>query len=268
MPPDQDLDIENKETETLDDESTDFDADDPRVKKLIDTQVAGLRANRDKLKSEKIQLQNRLNQLNGVVESLGGDDGLNELLNLREKLAHDEELALFAKGDREQYNKRITQRIVNDYDKRLEKANTDLSALNEKVSTYQRRINNEIVVNKLMNELSNIESFIPEMAKYLAHDALEVFKWDEEQDKIVAINPDTGEKEFSPDGEMTMRYWIENIAREKHPAMFKALGGSGGNNDGRATSRPSKPRSQMTPKESSDFIAKYGQKAYLDLPRN
>ena len=85
------------------------------VKSALDKEIQGLKANNSALKEEKKRAQSKASVANEILSSLGGEEGIKGLMELKQKIDQDEELRLFTSGDREKYNARILNRAQQDH---------------------------------------------------------------------------------------------------------------------------------------------------------
>ena len=77
------------------------------VNNALKSEILGLKSNNQALKDEKKKAQDRIREYTDILGSFGGQEGLNQLQELKQKIEQDEELRLFTSGDREKYNDRI-----------------------------------------------------------------------------------------------------------------------------------------------------------------
>ena len=89
------------------------------VNNALKSEIVGLKSNNQALKDEKKKAQDRIREYNEIMQSFGGQEGLNQLQALKSKIDQDEELRLFTSGDREKYNDRILNRAKQDHANQL-----------------------------------------------------------------------------------------------------------------------------------------------------
>ena len=85
------------------------------VNNALKSEIVGLKSNNQALKDEKKKAQDRIREYSDLLSGLGGEEGINQLQALKQKIDQDEELRLFTTGDREKYNDRILNRARQDH---------------------------------------------------------------------------------------------------------------------------------------------------------
>lgn len=90
-----------------------------KIKKAVEEETERLRVNRDAVISEKRDLKKKYDELNDIVVSLGGSDGVKSLLEMKEHLDKDEMGKLLAEGKTEEWFDRRAGAMRKDYEDRI-----------------------------------------------------------------------------------------------------------------------------------------------------
>ena len=69
------------------------------VNNALKSEIVGLKSNNQALKDEKKKAQDRIREYNEIMQSFGGQEGLNQLQALKSKIDQDEELKNTIEGD-------------------------------------------------------------------------------------------------------------------------------------------------------------------------
>ena len=100
------------------------------IREALEQEVRGLKANNQALKEEKKKASDKVKETQDFVKEIGGQDELKRILEIKKQIDADEELKLFATGDREKYNERITSRAKADFESRARASHTSVRSLN------------------------------------------------------------------------------------------------------------------------------------------
>jgi len=121
------------------------------VAKALESEITGLKSNNIALKEEKKKAQERAKEFQDFISQIGGQDNLNELLSLKNKIEKDEELRLFTSGDREKYNDRILNRARQDHANQLKRINEELESWKTEASTAKSRYQQREIEKSIMD---------------------------------------------------------------------------------------------------------------------
>lgn len=110
------------------------------VQARIDAAVAGLKKTNAALKSEKQQLAAKLAEVSGMLDGLGGAEGLAELSRLRENLAKNEETKLLAEGKHEEWFDRRVIALRRDHEAQLAALQKGIEDRDQRISIADGRL--------------------------------------------------------------------------------------------------------------------------------
>jgi hypothetical protein len=197
------------------------------IRKAVDSEVSGLKNKNQELLGKLKDYSERAK----AIDALGGEDGIKQLMEMRQRLEQDEDLKLFATGKREEYNERITRRAKADLQKQLEARDKVIEESQQKAKTLEQKLQRQVVTEQVRQAAAKAELFHGAVEDALLH-ASNVFSLDE-NGNLIARNAD-GELETGKDGKtLTIGEWLESM-RESRPHWWPAQSGmgtkAGGNN--------------------------------------
>lgn len=210
--------------------------------------VAPLKNALDREKAQRREFAKKLKQFDGVDL-----EKYNELL---EKQREAEEKKLLDEGEVEKLIEKRTLRMREDHEKELQETKQKLTHLESKLRSevVTSKVNKAAVAANVLDEksLRLIEMMAANSIKFKDDGTYAIFEGDEEQ--------------FGSDGQpLSIEEWMTDLASE-YPNLFKDSQGSEARKQTSRSTVTKKPRSQMTVKEKSAFIAEQGQEAFLALP--
>jgi len=194
------------------------------VRSALDKEIAGLKSNNSSLKEEKKKAQAKANDFTELVNSLGGEEGIKGLVDLKGKIDQDEELRLFTSGDREKYNTRILTRAQQDHAAQLKNITKEKDTW-EKVATeaigrYQARETEKSILDGCAEAGVN-----PRLYKAMSAQVRDDIVFDPESEKILVKDGD-GVRYGKDGAPMEVAELIETM-REDQPELFlKSTGAS------------------------------------------
>lgn len=109
-------------------ESGTGDGGDP-IKTAVETATKGLKENRDKILEEKRILQEKYSKHEGLLEKLGGEDGIKQLLEFKTNLQKDELGKLVAEGKHDEWFDKRTAALRGDYEQKLTAATEEMQKI-------------------------------------------------------------------------------------------------------------------------------------------
>ncbi len=196
------------------------------LREALADEVKGLKANNQALKEEKKKAQEKAKETSSVIEQIGGEKELQRILEIKKQLEADEELKLFASGDREKYNEKITARAKADHAaqvKKLTEANKELQAQADIASERYR-----------MREITNAISdgcakagVNPRLVGAMAAQVEKVVFYDQESDAVMVRDPIEGGIRYGKEGTpMSVTEYVDSL-REDQQELFLQSTGSG-----------------------------------------
>ena len=126
--PDDDIDA-GGEMEQTEIEDLSVDETEDRIQDAVSKETAALRRKRDQVLSEKKALRKQLDEMNVMLDSLGGEEGLKSLVEMRERLAKDELGSLLAEGNHEEWFDRRAASMRKDYERQLESLTNEMNGV-------------------------------------------------------------------------------------------------------------------------------------------
>jgi hypothetical protein len=228
----------------------------PEVQALIDKAVAentqGLKNKNNELLGKQKALSEKLKQFEGI-----DPDAVKTIL---QRFSDDEEAKLISAGKIDEVLNKRTERFRSEFDKKLKAEQERADSAQKKAEKYS-----SIVLSNKMTNAALKAGALPEALEDISLRAKGMFVLSDDGE-AVAVGQD-GEPLLGKDGKtpLSPQEWVESL-KDNAPHLFpRAEGtGSGGHKSGGANL----VRSKMTSTEKHNYIQKYGQQAYLKLPKD
>lgn len=215
-----------KISEASESEETTFTKDqvENMIRAAIDQEVKGLKENNKALKEEKKRVQTKANDFSELITKLGGEEGVNRLVELQNKMDQDEELRLFASGDREKYNDRLLARARHEHSAQMKNLQQERdqweSTAAEAINRYRQREVEKSIIDGCANVGVN-----PRYYKAMSAQVREDIFYDAETDKVLVRDGDG--IRYGKDGQpMGVAEFIDTM-REDQPELFNSSTGAG-----------------------------------------
>lgn len=200
-----------------------IDPNDPVIKKIVEDATKGLRDNRDKAIQQLKDQQAKLDQL-------GGDEGLQKLIQLNEAVAKSEELQLLKDG---KINEVYERRVKPERDKfatELKARDDALTAAQEVAAKAQSKLNS-YVFKAEVSEACKAVDLLPVAYADAERAAKEIFVFDEELQRHV-MKDSTGQTVFGLDDKgkpapKTLAQWLSDDQKKVTRHWWAASKGSG-----------------------------------------
>ncbi len=210
---------------------------DAKIAEAVKQATAGLTANRDQILVEKKQLSDQVTSLATQMESLGGKEGIEAMVKMREQLSNDEVGKLLAEGKYEEWYETRTSSMKGEHERQL----TALSAKLEESDAARKDAVTQYT-NTLLETEVRAACVTAELLDTAHMDALlnarNTFAFDPELKKFIRQNASSGTV-YGKDGvtPQTVSEWLEeqkDISRHWWPASqgAGANGGHGGGGSG------------------------------------
>ena len=195
------------------------------VNNALKSEIVGLKSNNQALKDEKKKAQDRIREYSDILSGLGGEEGINQLQALKQKIEQDEELRLFSQGDREKYNDRILNRARQDHANQIkivqEERDKWKTLAESFVKRYQQREMEKSIVDGCADAGVN-----PRYYRAMTAQVRDDILYDEETDRVLVKDTDGGLR-YGKDGQpMQVGELIETL-REDQPELFLQSTGGG-----------------------------------------
>lgn len=195
------------------------------VNNALKSEIVGLKSNNQALKDEKKKAQDRIREYNDIMQSFGGEEGLNQLQSLKQKIDQDEELRLFTGGDREKYNDRILSRAKQDHANQLkilsEEKDKWRDHANSFVKKFQQREIDKAIVDGCASSGVN-----PRYYKAMSAQVRDEIIFDDETEKVI-VKDDDGNLRYGKDGQPMQVGELIDTLREDQQELFLQSTGSG-----------------------------------------
>jgi hypothetical protein len=200
-------------------------ADNPEVKKLIE---AGVASATESLKGHNARLLDdvaKLKPLRDQFEKLGGEDGVAQLLELRDKLNKDDAAKLLAEGKTEEWLERQTEAMRREHDNQLKGRDAKLEEKDETIAALSEKLTQLTIDSSIRQAGTKLELVGPAMddAVLLARN---VFTLDDGGNPVA--KNDDGTVKLGKDGKTALSpsEWLEGM-KDTRPHWFPATGGMG-----------------------------------------
>ena len=194
------------------------------VAKALESEITGLKSNNVALKEEKRKAQERAKEYQDFISEIGGQDNLNQLLSLKEKIEKDEELRLFTSGDREKYNDRILNRARQDHANQMKRITEELNSWKEEASVAKTRYQQREIEKSIMDGCAD-SGVNPRLYRAMSAQVKDDIIFDDETGKVM-VRDGEGVRYGSNGQPMEVRELIE-LMREDQPELFLQSTGSG-----------------------------------------
>lgn len=221
-----------------------------RLQEEVEKRVSGLKSNNQALKEEKKKFQERAR----ILDELGGEEGLQQLLEMRSRLQEDEDTKLFLSGERDRYNERITSRVREDAEARMKVLQQQLEEATKQATESQERFNQQ-QLRFAMNEATDAAGVNPRLKKAVEGQVRDQIFFDPQSNRVYVRDPDDPSAvRYGKEGRPMTPTELVEIMREDQPELFlQSTGGSAAG--GMAAPGSAIPRNQIRGMSMSDYIA-------------
>jgi hypothetical protein len=229
----------------------------PEIQKLIDervtSEVTGLKTKNSEL----------LGKLKDATESLRSFDGIDPdaVRGILQRFSDDEEAKLIAAGKIDEVLDKRTERMRADVDKQIKSANERA----DKAEAFSNKFRDRVLGDAIRTAAAKTGA-LPEASDDLILRAKGTFQLNDEGE-AVAVDAN-GDVLFGKDGKTPLSplEWAESL-KETAPHLFPRAEGTGAGGHKPGNGGGNLKRSEMKSSDKTDYIRKYGQKAFLKLPK-
>lgn len=196
-----------------------------KIDKAVETATIALKANNATLISEK----RALSAAAAIIESLGGQDGINALKDFKSKVENDEILKLAAEGKHGEAIERATERLKVDFNAERTTFQEKINTQDSELASAKEQLRTLIVDNSVVREFVGIKGLDTALPDVISR-ARGVFSV--ENGEPVARDSD-GNLVQGAKGVLTVKEWAESL-RKTAPHFFPGSQGSNlenGSND-------------------------------------
>lgn len=221
------------------------------IDKASDEKTLGLKNKNSELLGKLKDTTEKLKQFEGI-----DPDAVKAIL---QRFSDDEEAKLISAGKIDEVLSKRTERYRNEFDKKLKAEQEKADSAQKKAEKYS-----SIVLSNKMTSAALKAGALPEALEDISLRAKGMFVLSDDGE-AVAVGQD-GEPLLGKDGKtpLTPQEWVESL-KDNAPHLFPKAEGTGGG--GHKSGGSNLVRSKMTSLEKHNYIQKYGQQAYLKLPK-
>lgn len=221
------------------------------IDKASDEKTLGLKNKNSELLGKLKDTTEKLKQFEGI-----DPDAVKAIL---QRFSDDEEAKLISAGKIDEVLSKRTERYRNEFDKKLKAEQEKADSAQKKAEKYS-----SIVLSNKMTSAALKAGALPEALEDISLRAKGMFVLSDDGE-AVAVGQD-GEPLLGKDGKtpLTPQEWVESL-KDNAPHLFPKAEGTGGG--GHKSGSSNLVRSKMTSLEKHNYIQKYGQQAYLKLPK-
>jgi len=194
------------------------------VKSALEKEITGLKANNSALKEEKKKAQAKASNFNTLINDLGGEEGIQKLVELKTKIDQDEELRLFTSGDREKYNARVLGRAQQDHAAQLKSMKEERDSWQQAATSAIDRFRSR-EIDKSITDGCTDSGVNPRLYKAMSAQIKDDVVFDPETEKVLVKDGD-GIRYGKDGAPMQVAELIETM-REEQPELFLSSTGSG-----------------------------------------
>ena len=195
------------------------------VNNALKSEIVGLKSNNQALKDEKKKAQERIREYSDIVTGLGGEEGINQLQSLKQKIDQDEELRLFTTGDREKYNDRILNRARQDHANQMKIIQEERDKWKGQTETFEKKYQLREIEKSIMDGCA--ESGVnPRYYKAMSAQVRDDIVFDHETDRVIVKDND-GSLRYGKDGQPMQVGELIDTLREEQPELFMQSTGGG-----------------------------------------
>jgi hypothetical protein len=206
-----------------------------KIDAAVTAATAGLRKNRDEILAEKKQLGEQVALMGKQVSSLGGEEGIKKLIEIRAKFQDDEVGKLLADGKYEEWYETKTAAMRADQKKQTEGLQKQIAEADARAEAAESRWNSKVLESEV-RAAASASSVIDTAHDDVILHAKGVFTWDPDRNQLVIKEQDGGVV-FGKDATTpkSLTEWLEEqkqVRRHWWPASQGAdAGGSIGGGD-------------------------------------
>jgi hypothetical protein len=194
------------------------------VNNALKSEILGLKSNNQALKDEKKKAQDRIREYTDILGSFGGQEGLNQLQELKQKIEQDEELRLFTSGDREKYNDRILNRARQDHANQLKIMQEERDKWKGQTENYIKKYQQREIEKSIVDGCADA-GVNPRYYRAMTAQVRDDIVFDEETDRVIVKDSDGGLR-YGKDGQpMRVNELIETLREDQSELFLQSTGG-------------------------------------------
>lgn len=180
-----------------------------QIATAVEQATASIKSNRDEILQEKRELKDQLQKAVDRFESLGGDEGVNSLIELKKRLEQDELGKLVSEGKHDEWFDKRTAKMRADHENQISGVNTKLEEAIQRAELAEQRYTGLKVENEVRAACSGSEGFVETAIVDALARASSVFEFDAEAG--VVQRDENGGIILGKDGStpLTVSEWLE-----------------------------------------------------------
>lgn len=195
------------------------------VNNALKSEIVGLKSNNQALKDEKKKAQDRIREYTEILSSFGGQEGLNQLQELKQKIEQDEELRLFSQGDREKYNDRILNRAKQDHANQLRIVSEERDKWRDQADSFVKKFQQREIEKSIIDGCAS-SGVNPRYYKAMSAQVRDDIIFDDETERVIVKDSD-GNLRYGKDGQPMQVAELIDTLREEQSELFLQSTGSG-----------------------------------------
>lgn len=195
------------------------------VNNALKSEIVGLKSNNQALKDEKKKAQDRIREYTDILSSFGGQEGLNQLQELKQKIEQDEELRLFSQGDREKYNDRILNRAKQDHANQLRIVSEERDKWRDQADSFVKKFQQREIEKSIIDGCAS-SGVNPRYYKAMSAQVRDDIIFDDETERVIVKDSD-GNLRYGKDGQPMQVAELIDTLREEQSELFLQSTGSG-----------------------------------------
>jgi hypothetical protein len=195
------------------------------VNNALKSEIVGLKSNNQALKDEKKKAQDRIREYTDILRSFGGQEGLNQLQELKQKIEQDEELRLFSQGDREKYNDRILNRAKQDHANQLRIVSEERDKWRDQADSFVKKFQQREIEKSIIDGCAS-SGVNPRYYKAMSAQVRDDIIFDDETERVIVKDAD-GNLRYGKDGQPMQVAELVDTLREDQSELFLQSTGSG-----------------------------------------
>ena len=228
------------------------------IQKAVEEATKGLKQNKDQILQEKKDLEAKKKEMEQTFEQLGGQEGINKLIETRKRLENDEMGQLLADGKYEEWFEQRTQAMKSEHQKQVEQLNEQLEQHKQKAESAMQAWTDKVLETDVRAACSE-QGVIDSAHEDVMFRAKHLFSWSEDHQQMVLKDEDGGVV-LGKDGKSpkAISEWLEE-QKDKARHWWPASQGAGANGAMGSKGGPTPEGvARMSMQEYKDFRKKQG----------
>jgi hypothetical protein len=150
----------------------------------LQSQLANLKSNKDSILQERKKLSERNSQLEGLINSIGGEEGLQQLIEMKNKAQDDHQKTLLEQGKFNEAMSNTTNQLKAQYDAKLKALSEDLEKTKDESEAYKSRYREKLILDKVLSTSKRLD-LADTAYKDIALHVMNDFSFDENNNPVI-----------------------------------------------------------------------------------